>query len=383
MKNNILTKTFLCLFLLLFILFSNTVFASNDLVIEPRTADDPQATLVENNTEDTYVNSDQFLFDSIVEVSDNINGNVAIYGSTVTIKGEIQGDLLVIANSLEIAKDAMIYGNVFAYSPEIKISGIVSDVYAVSNNFILEESGIIGRNLNLISPNITLYGKVSRDANINTSNLSFSEEIKQSVIEGNLNYWSNSELSIPDGVTDGEIKFNQLNTRSTEDVILSAISSIITSLILSLAVILLSLWISPEFKDRVGMMLKNNSRKSFWIGLLIAFVIIVVSILLLLFSFGLGSTIAVCLLGLLILAFAISNTVFSMAVSKLIVNKFTFKTNTPFILFSLLILLILSLLRYIPYLGTILNIITSIIGLGMIGMNFYKRRILYKVDEKK
>ena len=383
MKNNILTKTFLCLFLLLFILFSNTVFASNDLVIEPRTADDPQATLVENNTEDTYVNSDQFLFDSIVEVSDNINGNVAIYGSTVTIKGEIQGDLLVIANSLEIAKDAMIYGNVFAYSPEIKISGIVSDVYAVSNNFILEESGIIGRNLNLISPNITLYGKVSRDANINTSNLSFTEEIKQSVIEGNLNYWSNSELSIPEGVTDGEIKFNQLNTRSTEDVILSAISSIITSLILSLAVILLSLWISPEFKDRVGMMLKNNSRKSFWIGLLIAFVIIVVSILLLLFSFGLGSTIAVCLLGLLILAFAISNTVFSMAVSKLIVNKFTFKTNTPFILFSLLILLILSLLRYIPYLGTILNIITSIIGLGMIGMNFYKRRILYKVDEKK
>lgn len=383
MKNNILTKTFLCLFLLLFILFSNTVFASNDLVIEPRTADDPQATLVENNTEDTYVNSDQFLFDSIVEVSDNINGNVAIYGSTVTIKGEIQGDLLVIANSLEIAKDAMIYGNVFAYSPEIKISGIVSDVYAVSNNFILEESGIIGRNLNLISPNITLYGKVSRDANINTSNLSFSEEIKQSVIEGNLNYWSNSELSIPEGVTDGEIKFNQLNTRSTEDVILSAISSIITSLILSLAVILLSLWISPEFKDRVGMMLKNNSRKSFWIGLLIAFVIIVVSILLLLFSFGLGSTIAVCLLGLLILAFAISNTVFSMAVSKLIVNKFTFKTNTPFVLFSLLILLILSLLRYIPYLGTILNIITSIIGLGMLGMNFYKRRILYKVDEKK
>ncbi len=383
MKNNILTKTFLCLFLLLFILFSYTVFASNDLVIEPRTADDPQATLVENNTEDTYVNSDQFLFDSIVEVSDNINGNVAIYGSTVTIKGEIQGDLLVIANSLEIAKDAMIYGNVFAYSPEIEISGIVSDVYAVSNNFILEESGIIGRNLNLISPNITLYGKVSRDANINTSNLSFSEEIKQSVIEGNLNYWSNSELSIPEGVTDGEIKFNQLNTRSTEDVILSAISSIITSLILSLAVILLSLWISPEFKDRVGMMLKNNSRKSFWIGLLIAFVIIVVSILLLLFSFGLGSTIAVCLLGLLILAFAISNTVFSMAVSKLIVNKFTFKTNTPFILFSLLILLILSLLRYIPYLGTILNIITSIIGLGMIGMNFYKRRILYKVDEKK
>ena len=310
MKNNILTKTFLCLFLLLFILFSNTVFASNDLVIEPRTADDPQATLVENNTEDTYVNSDQFLFDSIVEVSDNINGNVAIYGSTVTIKGEIQGDLLVIANSLEIAKDAMIYGNVFAYSPEIKISGIVSDVYAVSNNFILEESGIIGRNLNLISPNITLYGKVSRDANINTSNLSFTEEIKQSVIEGNLNYWSNSELSIPEGVTDGEIKFNQLNTRSTEDVILSAISSIITSLILSLAVILLSLWISPEFKDRVGMMLKNNSHKSFWIGLLIAFVIIVVSILLLLFSFGLGSTIAVCLLGLLILAFAISNTVF-------------------------------------------------------------------------
>ncbi len=383
MKNKIFKRTLLCVFLILFILLTNTAFASNDLVIEPRTAEEASTNSDKANTEDTYTNSDLLLFNDNVEISNKVNGNVAIYGNNVNITGEIIGDLLVISNSLQISKDAMIYGNVFAYSPKISVSGIVSDIYAISNDFTLEESGIVGRNLNLYSSKVTLYGKVSRDLNVNTSNLVFTEDFKEPIVSGNLNYWSNSELTIPDGVISGEIKYNPLNQKSTEDIIWSAVSSIITSLVLSLAVILLSLWISPELKNRLGMMLKNNSSKSFWIGLLIAFATISISILLLLFTYGFGGTIAVCALGLLILAFAISNTIFAMASSKLISNKFAFKTNTPFVLISLLILLVLSLLKYIPYFGTIVNIITSLIGLGMIGMNFYTRKTLYKVDDKK
>lgn len=387
MKTNFLKKTILCLLLMLLILSSSTVFASNNLVIEPRTAGDnsdeqSNVAAISDVPNNTYISSDLFLYNTNVELSDNVNGNVAIYGQNVNITGEIQGDVLILANSITISEDAMIYGNVFALAPTIKISGVISDVYALCSNFTLDTTGRIARNLNIIAPSATLNGKIGRDVNINTSNLTFPEDLKDAVIGGNLNYWSNTELNIPEGAVSGETKYTAVETkRSTEDVIASAVSSVVKGLVLSFAIIMLSIWISPDFKNRLGTMIKNNSVKCFLIGLLIAFAIIVASIFLLLFTFSLGSTIAVCALGLLILAYAISSTIFAMGIARLITNKLNLTKNTPFVLFALLVVLIISLLKFIPVLGGIVNVVTSLIGLGMLGMNFYKRKTLYTVDD--
>ena len=91
--------------------------------------------------------------------------------------------------------------------------------------------------------------------------------------------------------------------------------------------------------------------------------------------------IAVATVGLLILAFSISNTVFSMAIGKRIANKFNWNGNVAYVLLSLLIVLILELISYIPYVGAPIRFITAIIGLGIISVNAFKRKDL--VADKK
>lgn len=393
MRTNFFKKTCLCLLFILLLLSSSIVLASDNAVIEPRTIEPRTTTEGSNNevsaisatsdSENTYITSDLFLYNTNVEVSDTVDGNVAIYAQNVNITGVIQGDVLIIANSISIAKDAMVQGNLFALAPTIKIEGVVSDVYALSSNFTLESSGRIARNLNIIAQNATLNGKIGRNVNINTSNLAFPESYEEPIVGGNLNYWSNNEQNIPEGVVEGETKYTAVDTKkSTEDVIAAAVSNIFTGLVLSFAIIMLSIWISPEFKNRLGTMIKTHSIKSFLIGLLIAVAIIVASIFLLLFTFRLGSTIAVCALGLLLIAYAASGTIFAMGIAKLITDKLNLTKNTPFVLFSLLVVLVISLLKFIPLLGGVINLLTSLVGLGMLGMNFYKRKNLYEVNDK-
>lgn len=387
MKINLLKKI-LFFFLLSSVIFSFSLVSANETPeIEPRTtteitneinAIENEATEATEETSDdssTYTDSDLFLYGTDVELSQTVNGNVAIYGQNVTITGEIYGDLIVIANSLNVTEDSIILGNILAYANDLTVSGIVSDVYALSSNFKLESSGIIGRNLNVYSNNITINGKISRDANVYTSNLSFGEN-DETTIGNNLNYWSTSEQDILDEKVSGSITFNPVKSASTEDIIWSAIYDLITGLVFSLIIILLSIWIAPDFKNKLAPIIKDHSFKAFGIGLVVIICTIAGAVLLLSFTFGFGGTAAVAALGLLILTLCISNTIFSMSIAKLITDRFVFENNTPYVLFSLLVVLILALIEYIPYIGGPINIITTIIGLGILCINFYKRRDL-------
>lgn len=383
MKTNSLKKIIFIFFIILFML-SSVCFAvtanetkNDDTATENQTDGDVVATY---ESDYKYTSSDLFLFDTNVEMSDIVDGNVFAYGSTVKITGEIYGDLFVFANSLDITEDAVIHGNVFTYANTIDISGIVSDVYAMGNNFSLNESAILARNLYLYSNTANLSGKVSRDAYINTSSLSFGES-SEAIVKNNLHYTSKQEAQIPDGAVGGEVTFKPV-TVNTENIIMSAVLGVIKALIFSFAIIMLSIWLAPKFKERACEIISKKSFVAFGIGLLIFFGIIIASFILLIFTYGLGASIAVFAIGLLILAYVISNTVFSMAIGKLLANKFKFTKTTPFVLFSLLIVLAIELVKFIPYVGGPITFITAIIGLGILGINAYKRKDLVASQEK-
>ena len=375
-------KTFLCriiliTFLILFFIFANLAFATNETT---NSIDDDILASYETNY--TFLSNDAFLYGLDVQLSQIVDGNAFVYGGTVTVSGEIYGDLFVFANSLNITKDAIIHGNLFALSNDISISGLVSDVYAISSNtFSLEKDSIIARNLNITSNFVTLSGQVSRDANIYVSeNLSFLKDAKE-VIKGNLNYTSNVEAQIPEGAVVGDVKYTSIQVDNSNK-ILDIITNIITSLIFSFVIIMLSMWITPKFSDRICQIISKKSLKALGIGLLVFFVIIIISILLLLFTYGFGSTIAVWAIGLLIVVYSISNTIFSMSLGKLIANKLHKNTNTIFVLISLLFVLILNLIEYIPYIGGPITFLTAIIGLGIISINAYKRKDLVNNENK-
>lgn len=368
MKINLLQKIILT-FIVILCMLSTCVLATNNTNEEANTD-----ILASYETNYQYTASDLFLFDTNIEISEIVDGNVFAYGNSVKITGEIYGNLFVFANSLDIAEEAIIHGSVFTYATDITVSGIVSDIYAMSNNFNLKEDAILARNLYLNSSNVSLSGQISRDAFINTDNLSF-ENNDKTIIEGNLNYTSKQEAQIPENSISGSVNYTPVKT-NTENLVLSKISSIIKVLIFSFAIIMLSIWIAPKFKDSAYEIISSKSFKAFGIGLLVLFGTIIASFILLISTYGFGASIAVFAIVLLILCLVISNTVFSMAIGKLLANKFNFTKNIAFVVLALATILVIELVKLIPYIGGPITFITAIIGFGILCINAYKRKDL-------
>lgn len=377
-----LSKIIICTFLVLLILLSTISFAESK--IEPRETnnsavptsdDDDILASFETNYELAY--SDLYFFDNNVEVSQIVDGNVFAYGQTVNVTGIIHGDLFVMANNLTISEDSIVRGNVFAMANNINISGIVSDVYSMSGTFSLEETGIVSRNIYVMSNSTSLAGQISRDAYINTKELSFIQGSKE-IIKGNLNYSSNTEVALEEGVVSGNVNFTKIeeNTRSIGDIVWDVVSSLISALIFSLIIVLLFIWFAPNFKDRAYEIVSKKSLKALGIGLLLFFGGILASLILLLFTYGFGSAVGVFLIALIILAYVVSNTIFSISIGELITKKINSEKTSIFVLFTLLIVLAINLIGYIPYIGSPVKFITSMIGLGIICISAYKRKDL-------
>ena len=355
MKKNSFIKIIFSMLLILLLAFSVPVLATDTNT----SSSDDNEILATYETDYEYIDSDLFLYDNNIEISQDVNGNVFAYGSTVNISGEISGDIFIFANSLTIEDDSIIYGNVFTYATDVKIAGIVSDVYAISNNFSLEPNGGIARNLYLMSNTVSIGGKISRDAFISSENLSLGNTLGDNT----------------EAVIQGDINYTPVATDSS-NVVWSVIFNLITTLLFAFVVIMLSIWLTPKFKDRVSEIVAKKSFVAFGIGILVFLVSIVLAFILFIFSYGFGVAIALALIALLVLAYSISNTVFSMAIGKLIADKLNLNKNVAFVLFSLLVVLILEGISYIPYVGGPITFITSIVGLGTLCINAYKRKDL-------
>ena len=374
MKINLLQKIILT-FIVILCMLSTCVLATNNT--NEQSGND---ILASYETNYQYTDSDLFLFDTNIEISEIVDGNVFAYGNSVKITGEIYGNLFVFANSLDIAEEAIIHGSVFTYATDITVSGIVSDIYAMSNNFSLKEDAILARNLYLNSSNVSLSGQISRDAFINTENLSFENNDKV-VVKGNLNYTSKQEVQIPENSIGGTVNYTPIKT-NTENLILSKIYSILTALVFSFVLIMLSIWIVPNFKTRACEIISKKSFKAFGIGLLVFFGTIIASFILLISTYGFGASIAVFAIVLLILCSVISNTVFSIAIGKLLANKFNFTKNIAFVVLALVTVLVIELVKLIPYIGGPITFITTVIGLGILCINAYKRKDLVEVKSE-
>ena len=347
--------------------------SADDELIDAADISSPEEDILASyETDYVFVDSDLYLFDVNLDISQVVDGNVFAYGQTVNVSGEINGDLFVFASNLTIEESAIIHGNVFALSSNMTVSGIVSDIYAMSDNFQLSEKSIIARNLYLSSDSASLSGKISRDAYIATNTLKIAEK-DEPIVVGNLTYSSINEAQINENSIGGEITYNAIQPIDSSVKIWSIVSNLISALVLSFIIIMILLWINPKFKDNVCEIIAKKSFLSFGIGLLVFFATIIISIILLLFTGGLGASTAVVAIVFLILGYILSSTVFSMALGKLLANKFGFNKNVAYVLLSLLIVLIVNLIRYIPYVGGPIGFIIAMVGLGIICVNAYKR----------
>ncbi|MCI9177540.1 MAG: hypothetical protein HFJ28_02970 [Clostridia bacterium] len=359
-------KRILILFFILLVAFSSICMATNTT----RTSEKTSAT----NKTASIINTDLYLAQDTIVLEDTINANAFVYGKTVTITGTIHGDLLVAANALIIDETANISGNLFAFASAISFKGTANTVYAFSQNFNLETTGSITRDLRLYSSNFTLAGTVERDAYLSVGKIAFDSNATSSLIKGNLHYAAQEEMNIAKDFVAGEIKFTQTSSNELElsQIIMNYVTSFINVLIYAIAVILICIFLTPKFVDKATYCLEKKAFITAGIG--IAAIVLLPILCLILISTGYLLYVGVALLALTILIFSMTISIFGISIGNFIANKLKNKTKGKIILWSLVSVIAIWLLQKIPYIGGWISIFTVVFGLGTFIYSLFIRK---------
>lgn len=367
--------------LIIFTLISSLSFATvepitssgNEIIPISDEADSPETTESSNANwlnNDLYVSKDKVVIDQIID------GNAFVFANEVVVTGEIGGDLFVCANKLTI-EGGYIYSSLFAAANEITINGTIYDVYAFANNFTLSSNGYVYRDLKVSANNLNIDGKVRRDAYLTAAHYNFASE-NGNLIGGKLEYYNNSEISIPEGIVIGEIKFNPKNitTESVSEKVFDYIFSAINLLVYTFVVLLLAIWLAPKFVDRISNMDTTKAFISFGIGILTPIVAIVSLFILLISAVASMLSFSGILIFILI---CMSGTAFASIYFGSLFAKFVkWNDKVKFVLSTLIASLVIWTISQIPYIGGIFGFLISLFGIGTLLVN-----MIYRKETKK
>lgn len=377
MKHTVKIK-FVLFLLVTFMLLSSICIATD---VAPISSANELVNDTNDSVEDTYefIASDVYEFDDDVVIDSIIDGNAFACGNNVTVTGEIGGDVFAFGNTVTVEKDAYVHGSIFVFANQFVMKGICYDIYGGAQSITLSENAIVARDVRIAAEKIHINGQVKRDAYLSTNELVFPENAS-TLISGNLSYSSTSEFVIDKNVVGGEIKFTQevSEEATVQEKITDFIIETISALLYAFVIVLLTIWLAPNFKNKVGNTLQKKAPLSLGIGLLTLIIIIFGALILLFLTRGLGVSISIAAVTIFILALTISQTVFSMGCAKLIAEK-SKKDNIPmFIGMTLLVVIVLRLIELIPFVGGLVGFLVTMTGLGMILVHLMNRN---KSDE--
>ena len=373
MKKLLKFKTFFISIMLL-LLLSPICMAVNEV------SDNVNVVSTANQTDDEeiqyqFVASDLFKFDTDVTVDDIVDGNVFAFGQNITISGEIGGDVFAFGNNVTVTKEGYVHGSIFVMGNKVTIDGIAYDIYGCASNFVIDSNSIIARDVKIACSDLTINGQIKRNAYIVADNFKLADT-SSTLIYGNLKYQSSSEISIPDGTVAGTVTYNKPEEKSETifSKVLSYVRNIVSTLLYSLVITLLVVFLAPNFKEKTAKLAKNKLPLSLVIGILTIIAVFAISFALFLFTGGLGIGISGLAITLLIVALTISKTIFAIGCSKLIITKMNKDKKGMHILFTELVVLLISLIEIIPFVGGLVGFITSMMGLGIIVLNIIPKK---------
>ena len=330
-------------------------------------------TLVQPRSEDNnFKKGDVYLVGDDITIDYIVDGNLFVVAKTVTINSQIGGDAFICAGTINVGEQGYIFSNLFACAENINISGVVYDLYAMANDVTI--NGYIYRDIRVGTNSLNLNGTVGRNAFVDANEINFAqlteEEIilsSQGIINGDLNYTSSKEVSIPEGAVAGTTNFTEKTVTSDS----TSIQDYILELgifVATVAIIwLLCLWLKPNFLVKSNELLARR-----WLPILLIVVFAPILIILLCVIFvillilEITSKIALICLGLFLLLLAISSSIAVISINNIICNKL--KIEKTIVKFGTLVAssIVIWLLTIIPYVGGLISFVLTILGLGII-----------------
>ena len=326
--------------------------------------------------------NDLYLIDEKVVLNDLVDGNVYAIGNDITITGKINGNLYVLGNNIKIQnpsdnKECYITGSVYLCGNEIYFNAVCSDLYAVSKAFTGAYDSYIDRDLRLTCENASFYGLIARNAYISAEKISFiSEETgDMALINGNLDYSCKTELSLDKSIVNGEIIFNPIIDHSSdindEKTLKDYIYDIVVSLVSTIIIYLLILWLTPKFKETTKEYISIKLLPALGIGFASLVLIPIACIILLITVIGIPLSILLLLLyiALIMISFAIV----AISASELIKGKLNSKNLGTDLLILACVNIVLYLLKQIPYVGGWISFIFLLMGMGIVVMYLFTK----------
>ncbi|HKM40523.1 MAG TPA: hypothetical protein VJZ99_01395 [Patescibacteria group bacterium] len=329
---------------------------------------------------DEIVEGNLYFIGKSVTVEGEVLGDLIGAASNIQINGKIGGDLITISESLKM--DGEIMGNLRSIASNTTISGKVEkNTNLLSENLILESNSVLNQDLLFLAVNSEFNGQINghlrgganqslirgiigKDVNIKLDHYKKNRyynslQIEESAqILGNLSYQSGQEAQIKSQNISGEIL-------QKEPVKYKTFSSRVRSILyLSLSSFLLALFFFLFLKDKTkklnNIIIKNN-RQLFLPGiiLLITGPFIFIALLMTVIAIPL----AIIFLALWILAMYLGKVLIALSLSTYASERW--KIKMPEILQIFLSVLIISILLSLPYLGGFFSLISAILGLGL------------------
>ena len=312
---------------------------------------------------DVYLSGDSITIGS----GETVNGNAFVCAKTVTINGQIGGDLFVIADTLNI-DGGQIYGNVFALSQSITLNGLIYDFYAACVTLTMGYDGVAYRDLKVNCDNATINGVVGKNINISAkTSLSLDSDC---IVYGDLNYSTASEITVADGLVKGTVNFDKLAPTSSAG-ILGYVMAGLTLLVYVLVIWLLMSKLAPKFYDKVTKMPVKKLLVSILVGLVAMIVVPLVSIAL--FFTVIGIPVAFALIAVFAIILAISFATVSINLANKLASKVKVLAKFNNLFAVIIVTLVLWLITLIPYVGPIVNMLLVLCGLGMVLANIISK----------
>lgn len=330
-------------------------------------------------TDDNFKKGDVYLTGDDVTIDYIVDGNLFVLANNVTINSQIGGDAFICAQTVTVGDQGYIFSNLFTFSQNVEIQGVVYDLYAAAQN--VKISGYVYRDIRVGCDSLEIAGTVGRNAYIECSSLQIAQGndgttdgqqtstiTKQGMINGNLNYTSSQEANIPQGSVTGETNFTQKtvsNTSAIQDHIMSLGSIVVTAILIWL----LCLWLAPKFLENTTKLIAKKPLPVIGLGIVTPIALILISIILL--ALGITSSLGLLLLALFFILVGVSTSIFIIMVNNFVCNKLKIQKNIG--IFGMLIVtaIILWLIGLIPYIGSIIGFIAVIIGMGLISSHLF------------
>lgn len=353
----------------------NSILAVETEHNEDTHTDESNSETIGNNTSDMKKN-DVYLIGDEITIDYVVDGNLFVIAKTVNINSQIGGDAFICAQTINVGQKGYIFSNLFALSQELKVDGVVYDLYTCSQNTTI--NGYIYRDIKVASNTLNLNGTIGRNAFVTAENLKFSEtndtesngesiSSSKAMIYGNLNYSAKNEINIPEGTVTGTVNYSKLDVsegNNVSNILQNYILDLGTFLVTVSVIWLLILWLAPKFLSKTDYLVSEKVLPSLGFGALATVSIIIAAIILVIL--GITAEIALLSIGLLALLLFIGVPTFTISLNQFICSKLKMDKNIA--KFGILIATsaVIWLTTLIPFVGGLINLIIKLIGLGII-----------------